>query len=152
MDMQEELLEKHSEQETLSKKMELIGERKEEITGKINHGKQDAENYKTMITELKQQRGTSQNELKALMNVEEQMTGKIKEFAEKRDKLYKQSVSIENELDKLNTRMESYLDLISRAKYRLPTLEGTIQEFDQELALYKVDVKEEQLPNKLHFL
>ena len=75
------------------------------------------------------------------------MSGKVKEFAVKRDEVYKKTVTIENELDKVNTRAESYLDLVSRAKYRLPTLEDSVKELDQEIALYHVEVAEKKLPN-----
>jgi chromosome segregation protein len=37
--------------------------------------------------------------------------------------------------------------LISRAKYRLPTLEGTVNELEQELKLYNVEVTDKKLPN-----
>lgn len=146
-ELQEQVLEKRSKQETLSKKMELIEERKDEITQKIEDHKLAVEQFKKQTHELKQQRSTCQDELKTLMNVEQQMSGKIKEFADKRDQLYKKSITIENDLDKLNTRLESYLDLISRAKYRLPTLEGTIEELDQEMALYQVEIADTKLPN-----
>ncbi|MFO8077832.1 MAG: AAA family ATPase [Thermoplasmatota archaeon] len=74
------------------------------------------------------------------------MTDKIKQFSGKRDTIYKQTIAIENDLDKINTRIESYYDLISRAKYRLPTLEETIKELNEELKLYGVDVDTNQLP------
>ncbi len=81
------------------------------------------------------------------MAVEEQMTGKVEKFAGKRDEVYKKTVSIETELDKINTRAESYLDLISRSKYRLPTLEDTVKELNQEIALYQVEITDKKLPN-----
>lgn len=81
------------------------------------------------------------------MKVEEQMTGKIKELTLKRDEIYKKTVTIENDLDKINTRGESYYDLISRAKYRLPTLDDSIKELDQELKLYNVNITETKIPN-----
>ena len=92
-------------------------------------------------------RSKYQDELKALLAVEEQMTGKIKEFAAQRDKIYKETISIENDLDKINTRIDSYNDLVSRAKYRLPTLEETVKELDQEIALYNVEISNKNLPN-----
>jgi chromosome segregation protein len=53
---------------------------------------------------------------------------------------------IETELDTMSTKVESYLDLVARAKYRLPTLEDSAKEFDQEIALYNVTIKETKLP------
>ena len=146
-DLQETLLNLRSEQETIEKKIELVEERENEITTKISSIDTEITKYKSSIKELKTSRSTVQDELKALMSVEEQMTGKIKEFAQQRDDIYKKTVTIENDLDKLNTRIESYLDLISRAKYRLPTLDDTITELDQEIALYNVEITEKNLPN-----
>jgi len=97
---------------------------------------------------MKQSRGSYRNELKALMTVEEKMTDTIKDFAQERDGYYKKTITIENELDKVNTRIESYYDLISRAKYRIPTLEGSISELNQELKMYNVELSDEtMLPN-----
>jgi len=81
------------------------------------------------------------------MTVEEKMTGKMKDLTTSRDGIYKKTVTIENELDKINTRVESYYDLISRAKYRMPTLEDTIKEIEQEIKLYNVEITETKLPN-----
>ncbi|MCK5112080.1 MAG: hypothetical protein KAQ84_00930, partial [Thermoplasmatales archaeon] len=106
----------------------------------------EIEEFKSSIQGLKESRAHYKDELKALMAVEEQMTGKAKEFVGKRDEIYKKTVSIENELDKINTRSESYIDLISRSKYRLPTLEDTIKELDQEIALYNVEITDKKLP------
>ena len=76
------------------------------------------------------------------------MTGEIKGLSEERDKIYKETVTIENDIDKINTRIESYYDLISRAKYRLPTLDATVEELKQEIKLYDVEIKEDiKLPN-----
>jgi chromosome segregation protein len=144
---QELVLTDRSDLETLEKKMELIMQRKQELSEKTVGIEQSIAEYKTTLEELKGRRAVCQEELQSLMKVEEQMTGKVKEFARQRDMIYKKTVGIENELDKLNTRAESYLDLISRAKYRLPTLEGSIKELDQEIALYKVDGVEKKLPS-----
>ena len=107
----------------------------------------DIEKNKSSIEELKNSRSKFRNELKALMNVEEQMTGKIKDLSQERDVIYKKTISIENDLDKINTRIESYYDLISRAKYRLPTLDDAIKDLDEELKLYNVEIKNDDIPN-----
>ena len=145
--IQEELLNYKSEKEALNKKIELLEERKNEISTKINNINKQIEDHKNNIQELKNSRSNFHNELNALMKVEEQMTGNIKDFTKKRDKIYKTTVTVENDLDKINTRIESYYDLISRAKYRLPTLESSIKEIEQEIKLYNVEIKDEKLPN-----
>ena len=136
-----------SENEALEKKIELLDERKTEITTKIEEKGKQIEEYKKSIKDLKESRSKFRDELKALMNVEEKMTGKVKDLSIKRDGFYKKTVTIENELDKINTRVESYYDLISRAKYRLPTLEDSVKELEQELKLYNVEITETKLPN-----
>jgi chromosome segregation protein len=145
-ELQENVLKLHSEQETIQKKIELLDERKTELTEKITGIDADFETLKQTVQELKETRAKGQDELKALMTVEETMSGKTKELALERDKLYKKTVGIENELETINTKAESYLDLVARAKYRLPTLEDSKKEFDQEIALYHVEITETKLP------
>jgi chromosome segregation protein len=145
-ELQESSLKLHSEQETIQKKIELLNERKTELNEKISTSDADVEALKQAIQELKDTRAKAQNELKALMTVEETMSGKTKELAVERDTLYKKTVGIENELETISTKTESYLDLIARAKYRLPTLDDSLKELDQEIALYHVDIKETKLP------
>jgi len=136
-----------SEIDALGTKIELLNERKDEISNKIDEKNKEIEEKKNSLKELKDNRSTYRDELKALMTVEEKMTGEIKELTVKRDGIYKKTVTIENDLDKANTRIESYYDLISRAKYRIPTLEEAVKELDQELKLYNVEINEPKLPN-----
>jgi chromosome segregation protein len=145
-ELQENALKLHSDRETIEKKMELLSERKTEVTGRISALDSDVEALKQTIQELKETRGKNQDELKTLMTVEETMSGKTRKLAMERDALYKRTVGIETELETLNTKAESYLDLIARAKYRLPTLEDSRKEFDKEIALYHVEVTEKKLP------
>jgi chromosome segregation protein len=145
-ELQEQSLKLHSEQETMQKKIELLNERKTELSGNIKTTDTAIETLKHTIQEHKDTRAKGQDELKALMTVEETMTGKTKKLAVERDSLYKKTVGIENELETITTKMESYLDLVARAKYRLPTLEDSQKEFDQEIALYHVEIKETKLP------
>jgi len=146
--LQEELMNLKSEKEGIDKKISLIEERKQEIEEKIKSNLDEINKHKENINELKEKRSKLHDELNALLKVEEKMTGKIKDLSEERDKIYKESVKIENDIDKINTRVESYYDLISRAKYRLPTLDATVKEIEQEIKLYNVEIKDDtKLPN-----
>jgi len=146
--LQEETLISNSDKEALTKKIQLLNERKEELEKNVENKEKQINEFKENIKELKEKRSGFKNELNALMKIEEKMTGKIKEFTQKRDGIYRKTVTIENELDKINTRVESYYDLISRAKYRIPTLDDAINELDQELKLYNVTLKtDEKLAN-----
>ncbi len=145
--LQESILKLSSEREALEKKLEILNERKEEICSGIKSKEKDIENFKESIKQLKESRSSYHDEMKALMTVEEQMTGKMKGLTIKRDEIYKKSVTVENDLDKANTRIESYYDLISRAKYRLPTLESAIKELEEELKLYNIEITDTNIPN-----
>jgi chromosome segregation protein len=145
--LQESVFSLNSEKDTLVKKIELLEERKNEISEKIEGKTKEVEEYKNSIKELKESKSSYHDELKALMTVEEKMTGKMKDLTTKRDGIYKNTVNVENELDKINTRIESYYNLISRAKYRLPTLEDSVKEIGQEMKLYNVEITETKLPN-----
>jgi chromosome segregation protein len=145
--LQENVLNNASEKDALEKKLELLNERADEISKNIENKDKEIEDHKNLIKELKESRASFRDELKALMTVEEKITGKMKDLTSNRDEIYKKTVTIENELDKINTRVESYYDLISRAKYRIPTLEEAIKELVQELKLYNVEIKELKLPN-----
>ena len=145
--LQELVLNLSSQKDALEKKIELLKERENEISSKIENKGKEIEEYKNSIKQLKESRTSSRDELKALLSVEEKITGKIKDLTSKRDEIYKKTVTIENELDKINTRVESYFDLISRSKYRLPTLEDTVKELVQELKLYNVEINDTKLPN-----
>ena len=138
--LQESILTINAEKDALDKKNELLLEKKDELTKRLERKTKEIEKHKKSIEELKASRAKFRDELNALMKVEEKMTGKMKEFTVKRDGIYKKTVTCENELDKINTRVESYYDLISRAKYRIPTLEGAINELEQEIKLYNVEL------------
>ncbi|KAA0004782.1 MAG: chromosome segregation protein SMC [Thermoplasmata archaeon] len=145
--LQETILTLNSEKTAVEKKIEILNEKKEEITSEFEKREKTIEEYKKSIEELKKSRSSYHDQLNALLKVEEKITSEIKDLTLKRDRIYKKAVSIENELDKINTRMESYYDLISRAEYRLPTLEETVKELEQELKLYNVEITDKKLPN-----
>ena len=145
--LRESIFKLSSEGETIDKKLEILNERKDEIFSRIKSKEKDIETFKESIKESKESRSRYHDEMKALMTVEEQMTGKMKDLTIRRDEIYKKSVTVENDLDKTNTRIESYYDLISRAKYRLPTLESAIKEFEEELKLYNIEITDTNIPN-----
>jgi chromosome segregation protein len=145
-ELQENSLRFHSDQQTIETKIELLTDRKTELSTKITAIDAEVESLKQIIQELKDHRAKSQDELKTLMTVEQTMSGKTRELALERDRLYKKTVGIENEMETFTTKTESYLDLIARAKYRLPTLDDSIKELDQEIALYHVEIKTTKLP------
>jgi len=135
-----------AEKEGLTKKIELLIERKEEVSNQIQTITETIAEYNKQIEDAQEKRDDYENNIQALAHVQEKMTDNIKEYTVKRDTIYKETVTLEHDLDTVNTRIESYYDLISRAKYRLPTLEDAIREIDEELKLYGVTLDSQKLP------
>jgi chromosome segregation protein len=138
--LQETLYKLLSERQTILKKKELINERKKEILHRIKKNEEEIQSHEHSIRELKEEKAQCQNELRALIAVQDQMTNKVKRLTIERDKIYKKTISVENDLDKICTRIESYIDLISRTKFRLPSLEETLKELNQEMSLYNIEI------------
>jgi chromosome segregation protein len=138
----------NSQHETLLKQIELVNERKNEMDSRLNDIQKNIEKQKALSKDLKQDANKHRAELEALMNVESKLSGKIKGLTGKRDKVYRDMVSLETELDKIGTRIESYVDLISRAQYRLPTLEETVTELQAEFTRFDIGLADNvALPN-----
>jgi chromosome segregation protein len=144
--LQETILQHRSEIETLKTKHNLLETRHQELTTRQTENQGKIDDHTKNIENLKEEHARLQDEIKAMMQVETQMSSKIKEFGNERDTIYKKVVTTEHEIDKIATRIESYLELVSRSKIRIPTLEETIGELDQELRLYGVEVTGTNLP------
>ncbi|MDG6229145.1 MAG: chromosome segregation protein SMC [Candidatus Thermoplasmatota archaeon] len=142
----QQVLEKRSDMDGMVKTIELLTERKDELIEQITQTTQAIQEYKDQITEAHGKKEEYNQKIQALVLVQDKMTDTIKDVTSKRDAIYKETVSFEHELDTINTRIESYYDLVSRAKYRLPTLEDTVKEIDEELKLYKVTLESQKLP------
>ncbi len=120
----------------------MIKERKEEMERKVKEIEEQNKEFSTQIKELERIHSESKEKMESLMEVERQMLGKMKGLTKERDGLYKEIVEIENKIDMLSTKMETNLDLISRAKSRLPTLEQALADVVMEVKDIKIDEKE----------
>lgn len=114
--------------QTATKEMEVVTERRDEVEANIATIDRQHAEFKQGIEQLQQVHAEYKDEMEALMEVERNMLGKMKGLTKGRDDLYKESVAIENKIDSFVTKTETALDLISRAKSRLPTLEQTLGE------------------------
>ncbi len=122
---------------TRSKELEVMEERRQELDDRLQAIDSQREEYQAEIAQLKKIHQENQDNMEALMEVEDKMLGKRKGLTEGRDALYRETVDIENKIDSISTKMETNLDLISRAKARLPTLEETLGELLMETQDYE---------------
>ncbi|MBS3778319.1 MAG: AAA family ATPase, partial [Candidatus Thermoplasmatota archaeon] len=97
----------------ITKQKEVLEEQKEERTHKITEIKDTIKQHQTNRTNLQQKRDEFKEQIQTLQQVQEQMSDKIKGFTSKRDSMYKETVDLEHELDKITARVESYYDLVS---------------------------------------
>ena len=145
-ELKDQVLSFTAELQGIKKEKELLEQQKQERTDKIAEINETIAQHKTDRTTLQKKRDEYKEKIQTLQQVQEQMSDKIKGFTSKRDSIYKETVDLEHELDKITARVESYYDLISRAEYRLPTLEETLKEFNDQLEVYEVNVDTSNLP------
>jgi len=145
-ELKDQVLSFTAELQGIKKEKELLEEQKQERTDKIAEINETIAQHKTDRTTLQKKRDEYKEKIQTLQQVQEQMSDKIKGFTSKRDSIYKETVNLEHELDKITARVESYYDLISRAEYRLPTLEEALKEFNDQLEVYEVNVDTSNLP------
>ena len=145
-ELKDEKLSLQADLKGITKQKELLEEQKQERTNKITEIKDTIKQHQTDRVDLQQKRDEFKEQIQTLQQVQEQMSDKIKGFTSKRDDMYKETVDLEHELDKITARVESYYDLISRAKYRLPTLEETLKEINEQLEVYDIKVDTSNLP------
>lgn len=131
------------EVKTLTKECEIIRERAEEIEAKIDETERRIREIEKEMEHELANHEKSKNELKTYEELERKLLSKTKGLSGERDELYREIVEMENKLDTLSTKIETSIDLISRAKARLPTLESTLA----ELMDVPHDFEEENLPS-----
>jgi len=127
-DLREQERTLHGDVETLGTKIELVREREKEIATNSEQIEGKEKEYGATIKRLEKFHNDHRGELEALMKVEEKISGEVKEFTQKRDAVYRELVGLENDIDTLSSKIETFHDLVSRAKTRLPTLEDTHRE------------------------
>lgn len=127
----------------IAKEYEIVLARKEEVMKKIE---EINNRIKTIEEELQKEERNyeeSKNELKTYEEIEGKLLSKTKGLTEERDKLYREIVELENKIDSLSTKIETSIDLISRAKARLPTLESALA----EVMDIKYEFKDDEIPS-----
>lgn len=126
---------------TLEKEYEIVLARYKEIESKIIESRNKVDEIEEDLREEEKSYEESKNELKTYEEIERKLLSKTKGLTEERDKLYREIVELENRIDKISVKIESSIDIISRAKARLPSLESALA----DLIDLKYEFKEEEL-------
>ncbi|RLF61531.1 MAG: chromosome segregation protein SMC, partial [Thermoplasmata archaeon] len=145
--IKDDLVQLKGNYDSLKKQLEFMESRREEYSSKVKELDDALAGKKELLEKLVEDKTNHREELEALLSVESKMTGKIKGLSEEKEKVFRETVSLETEIDKITTRIESYIDLISRTTYRIPTIEETLQDLEEEIARYDVSVDISDLPS-----
>ncbi len=127
-EIRQKIISMEGEAKAIGKEYEIVEARKQEIEKKIDAIKEKLRQLKEALKIEENNLEESNNELKAYEEIERKLLSKTKGLTEERDKLYREIVELENRMESLSTKIETAIDLISRAKARLPTLESALAE------------------------
>ena len=126
--LQEEEMEINSKIKTIEKEKEIVLNQLHELNESMLEEKNKIEEMKTTLENEKKKYNENKDKLMATKEVETKITGKAKGLNIERDKIYREIVELENKIDGISTKIETTIDLISRAKARIPTLEMALAE------------------------
>ena len=143
----EELLKLESEKKSVQKDIDVLLSKKQDIEKRLHEVEERLDEIEREIARLKESKEEYKEKIEALIKVEDDLTGKIKGLTEEKEETYRKIVSLETEIDKLTTKIESYSDLITRAQYRIPTVEATLKEVEREVSRYGIEIDPSDLPS-----
>ncbi|MEW6070401.1 MAG: chromosome segregation protein SMC, partial [Candidatus Thermoplasmatota archaeon] len=89
------------------------------------------------------------NELNAMLKVEESRNIELKELNDKRENINKRIIEITKDIENCNSKINSYKDMHAEAELRLPSVEEKLAEIIVELQSYEpyVKNKDEKIPS-----
>lgn len=131
------------EKRAISKEYEIVLNKKEDIDKKIGEINLKINEIEKELEKEEKNYDESVNELRIYEEMERKLLSKTKGLTKERDELYKEIIEIENKIDNLSTKIETSIDLISKAKARLPTLESALAEIME----INYEFNEEELPS-----
>lgn len=123
------------------KEKEVILSQRNEMEKKLSENEIKLKEMEEELIEEEKRYEESGKEIKAYEEIEKKIVSKTKGLSEERDKLYKEIIEIEKLIDNLSTKMEATIDIISKTKARLPSLESALS----EIIDIKYEFKEEEL-------
>ena len=150
LELKERILSLDGEAEALSKEKGILESRVSEMKTEIDGLEKEMSDREKEIEKLKGRKSEDMEKLEALISLESSKAMKIKGLSEEKERIYREMVRLETEMDKVSTRIESYVDLISRARYRLDSLEDALKEMDAELSRFSDVMKrisDEDIPS-----
>jgi chromosome segregation protein len=119
--------------ETLTAQIKMHEERREEHSERTAGIDDQLKALNEKIKNDGESGRTLENQLRALLKVEESMGKEIKDVREKRDRMYKDKTEQENEIDKLLHKMETTDDFILGLNTKFQVVEKELDNLTEEL-------------------
>lgn len=137
-----------SNSETLKTQIRIQTERYEEVKSGLEDVDQDKKKHSKNVNKCIEKEKDCQNELKALLKVEQSLNAAAKKLSEKRDEIYRQKTETETAIDKIQTKLETNCDFVIGLRTKAKNVEESLKEVESELEDCSIAIKpDDKLPS-----
>jgi len=137
-----------SASDTLATQIKIHEERHTEIKTNIDMINREQKEHKSNIMDCTKKIAECENELAAVLKVEQSMNSEMKKLHKQRDELYKKKTDCEVAIDKIMTKVETNRDFIIGLKTKLKNAEDALAEITEGLSGFNIELEpEEKLPS-----
>ncbi|MEE9150945.1 MAG: chromosome segregation protein SMC [Thermoplasmata archaeon] len=148
LELTNEVAKLDSSSETLEAQIKIHEERFAEISKGLEGIEKEKKKHSINIKKCVEREKNCQNELRALLKVEENMTFAIKKLGRKRDEIYRQKNDTETGIDKILIKLDTNKDFAIGLKTKAKIVKESLKEVMTELEGYNIQIKpEEKLPS-----
>lgn len=137
-----------SSTETLETQIKIQKERYDDIKKGLEDIEKQKRKHSDKIKKCVEKEKNCENELKALLKVEQNMNKAMKKLGEKRDEIYREKNDTETAIDKILTKLDTNKDFVIGLRTKVKNVEENLSEVLNELEGYNIEIKaEEKLPS-----
>jgi chromosome segregation protein len=146
-DLTNEVTKLKSASDTMATQIKIHEERYTEIKTNIDVISRDQKGHASNIKNCTKKVSECENELSAVLKVEQSMNSEMRKLHGQRDELYKEKNSCEVAIDKVLTKVETNKDFIIGLRTKLKNAEEALEEIAAELSGFDAEFgPEEKLP------
>jgi chromosome segregation protein len=137
-----------SSHETLEAQIKIHEERFAEIERDLGDKEKERKKNSNDIKKCEEKQINCENELKALLKVEQNMNKAMKKLGEKRDEIYREKTDTGTAIDKILTKIDTNKDFVIGLRTKAKNAEDSLKEVMNELECYKIEINpDEKLPS-----
>lgn len=136
-----------SEKQTITKQIELVTARRDELVAGTENTDLRIEEQRAKAKESLEKHVQFDTELKALMSMERSMGDKLNSLRTKRDTLYKKKTETEASIEKMESKVQTNCDIVLSLQTKIADAERRLQEAEADLTQYSAVELPGELPN-----